>query len=226
MTHGEEGGRDGSIPWYWPAWAADAPLPRFSVWDTESSHGRYASRTKTIEFTDLVKFHGHACDGLFRGGIALAQALPRLYPDGRIDRTATRVLSKNSPCLGDVAAYLTGGRVRFGSQDVRDDPGVWFIVQRLDNGRTVSVREAAGFYPAELTALESRLVSEGAAAPETLDRLQQAQWAWVRDVLLPSDWAAVYPCTEETAFTWTEVPYGHLGIRTDVLFKGVPRSAP
>ena len=29
-----------------------------------------------------------------------------------------RSISRNSPCLGDAASYLTGTRVRFGTQDV------------------------------------------------------------------------------------------------------------
>ncbi len=66
---------------------------------------------KPIVVKDLVKFHGHACDGLFRGASALAIGLSVLFPNGIIDRTDLRVLSRNSPCLGNVAAYVTGGRL-------------------------------------------------------------------------------------------------------------------
>jgi hypothetical protein len=96
---------DNEVAWYWPDWAAQAPLPTFRVRDTESSHGRYAQEAKTILVKDLVKFHGHACNGLFRGVMALSMALTTLFPDGVVDRTDLRVLSRNSPCLGDVAAY-------------------------------------------------------------------------------------------------------------------------
>ena len=112
--------------WYISDAAKNAKyMPEFKVIDTESSHGRYSDRTKIITFVDLIKFHGHGCDGLFRGMYAMYVGLSSLFPNGIIDRTDLRVISRNSPCLGDVASYLTGGRVRFGTQDVRNIPGVW-----------------------------------------------------------------------------------------------------
>jgi formylmethanofuran dehydrogenase subunit E len=217
---------DNTPDWYWPAWASEVSWPRFHVRDTASSHGRYADGTKCITFKDLVKFHGHPCDGLFRGGVALSRAFALLTGDSPVDRTDLRVMSRNSPCLGDVAAYLTGGRTRFGTQDVRDEAGVWYIVGRLSDGATVRVVERSGFYPHDLQALEATLVATRQAEPDTLDRLQAAQWAWVRDVLSTADWDAAYPAERLPDFHWEQVPYGHLGIRTDVLFKNVPRVVP
>jgi hypothetical protein len=94
--------------------------PEFEVLDSESTLGRYASMTKTITLKDLVKFHGHACDGLVQAAGAMSLALHELFPDGVIDRTDLRILSKNSPCFMDVSAYLTGGRINFGTLDVDD----------------------------------------------------------------------------------------------------------
>ena len=214
---------DSAVAWYWPEWAAQADLPTFRVRDTESSHGRYARKTMTIVVKDLVKFHGHACDGLFRGVMTLARALDGLFPDGVIDRTDLRVLSRNSPCLGDVAAYLTGGRVRFGTQDVRDEPGVWFVVQCLTTGATVRVTETPGAYPAQLAAEESRLVAAGTATPDSLDALQAAQWDWVRAVLLTTPPDTLYRVTPVSDVVWEPVPYAHAGRRIDVLFRDIPR---
>ena len=219
----EEIGDNGET-WYWPEWAASASLPPFQVRDTESSHGRYAQRAKTITFKDLVKFHGHACDGLFRGASAMAVAMPVLFPSGVIDRTDLRVLSRNSPCLGDVAAYLTGGRVRFNSQDVQNKPGVWFIIQQMSTGNTIQVEENAGVYPQELSDEEAQLVSSRLANPEQLDRLQTAQWHWVQSVLLKTPWEELYTVQEIPQFVWQDVSYDHIGLRTDVLFKNVPRT--
>lgn len=212
---------DNTIEWYWPLWAASAVLPEFRVRDTQSSHGRYAVGTKTIGVKDLVKFHGHACDGLFRGAFALAVALPTLFPDEVIDRTDLRVLSRNSPCLGDVAAYLTGGRVRFNSQDVRDEPGVWFVVQQISTGKGVRVVENPGIYPAVLSEEEGQLVASGLATPRQIDELQAAQWAWVQEVLLRTPPEELYTVSVEV-FIWEDVPYDHRGRRSDVLFKQVP----
>jgi formylmethanofuran dehydrogenase subunit E len=220
------GGGDNAVAWYWPAWAAQADLPTFQVRDTESSHGRYAPETKTILVKDLVKFHGHACDGLFRGVMALSRAVAVLFPDdGVLDRTDLRVLSRNSPCLGDVAAYLTGGRVRFNTQDVRDEPGVWFVVQRITTGETVRVTENPDVYPAHLTAEESRLVAAGTATPTALDALQAAQWDWVRTVLLTTPTETLYTVTAIPNGVWESVPYAHAGRRTDILFRDIPRQA-
>ena len=72
-------------------------IPVFTVLDTESSHGRYSQSTKEITFDDLVKFHGHACDGLYRGTYALSVAFKILFPNGVIDRTDLRAISRNSP---------------------------------------------------------------------------------------------------------------------------------
>jgi formylmethanofuran dehydrogenase subunit E len=214
---------DNAVVWYWPEWAAQADLPAFQVRDTESSHGRYARETKTILVKDLVKFHGHACDGLFRGVFALAFALDALFPEGIVDRTDLRVLSRNSPCLGDVAAYLTGGRVRFNTQDVRNEPGVWFVVQRITTGDTVRVTENSDVYPAHLTAEESRLVAAGTATPEALDALQTAQWDWVRTVLLAAPRTSFYTVTAVPHFRWEPVPYDHAGPRTDIIFRDISR---
>jgi len=211
--------------WYWPEWAAHANrLPMFQVRDTESSHGRYADGVKTITVKDLVKFHGHACDGLFRGATALAQGLSALFPDGVIDRTDLRVLSRNSPCLGDVAAYLTGGRIRFNTQDVRDIPGVWFIINRISTGDTVRVVEQPEVYPTTLAAWEARLVAQGKASPKDIDGLREAQWEWVRTVLLTHDPTAIYSVERLDHWPWEAVPYGRVGIRTDVLFKHTRKS--
>lgn len=209
--------------WYWSVAAQTAPyLPVFRVRDTESSHGRYATEIKRIDGIDLVRFHGHPCDGLFRGMYAMSLALESLFPDGVVDRTDLRFLSRNSPCLGDVGAYLTGGRVRFGTQDVANRPGVWYIVQRISTGKTVEVAEGEGFFPREMINMESQLAHlsqrEKSEAVATLKRMQED---WLRNSLFPSRPEENYT-VREIDFEWEDVPYAHKGERTDVLYKDVP----
>jgi len=196
-------------------------LPVFFVLDTESSHGRYSGYAKEIKFEDIVKFHGHACDGLYRGIYALSVAFNLLFTDGVIDRTDLRAMSRNSPCLGDAASYLTGARVRFGTQDVTNQQGVWYILQRISSGETVEVREEHGFFPEEISNAEASLFSaSGEELRARMDRLKDLQDNWVKDTLLKTQPADHY-LAKKIDYNWNDVPYSNKGIRTDVLFKDV-----
>lgn len=196
-------------------------MPSFKVLDTESSHGRYSKSTKDIGFEDLVKFHGHACDGLYRGAYALSVALKSLFSDDIIDRTDLRAISRNSPCLGDAASYLTGARVRFGTQDVRNQEGVWYIVQRISTGETVEVKEEAGFFNKDIIELESSLsLAQADELPGKLDNLKALQDDWVSNVLLKTRPEEHYH-SSRIEYSWKEVPYANKGIRTDIIFKDV-----
>jgi formylmethanofuran dehydrogenase subunit E len=194
-------------------------LPVFHVLDTESSHGRYSGSTKEIKFEDIVKFHGHACDGLYRGVYALSVALDLLFPDGVVDRTDLRAISRNSPCLGDAASYLTGARIRFVTQDVTSQPGVWYILQKISSGETVEVKEEPGFFPEEIVEAEASVASaSGEELSAALDRLKALQDNWVKNSLLetpPSD----HYSAKKIDYKWTDVQYSNKGIRTDVIFK-------
>ncbi|MFG1450520.1 MAG: formylmethanofuran dehydrogenase subunit E family protein [Thermoplasmataceae archaeon] len=201
----------------------DKNLPVFKVLDTESSHGRYSQSTKEITFHDLVKFHGHACDGLYRGTYALSVAFKVLFPDEVIDRTDLRAISRNSPCLGDAASYLTGARVRFGTQDVMSENGVWYILQRISTGETVRVTEDSGFFPAEISEAEASLfAATKEELPEKLDRLRSLQDNWVKNTLLKTRPANHYHA-RSIEHKWREVPYSNKGMRTDIIFKDVIR---
>ena len=196
-------------------------MPSFKVLDTESSHGRYSKSTKDIGFEDLVKFHGHACDGLYRGAYALSVALKSLFSDYIVDRTDLRAISRNSPCLGDAASYLTGARVRFGTQDVRNQEGVWYIVQRISTGETVEVKEEAGFFNKDIIELESSLsLAQADELPGKLDNLKALQDDWVSNVLLKTRPEEHYH-SSRIEYSWKEVPYANKGIRTDIIFKDV-----
>lgn len=94
-----------SVTSYYPGWMAEAPhAPTIEVLDTESSLGPYATKTKTIGLKDLIKMHGHPCDGLVTAACALKVGLDSLYANETIDRTDTACITNNSPCYGDAAA--------------------------------------------------------------------------------------------------------------------------
>ena len=187
-------------------------LPVFKVLDTESSHGRYSQYTKEITFDDLVKFHGHACDGLYRGTYALSVAFKILFPSGVIDRTDLRAISRNSPCLGDAASYLTGARVRFGTQDVMNEPGVWYILQRISTGEAVKVTEEDGFFPAKISDAEASLISATKEElPEMLDHLKSLQDNWVKNTLLKTRPEDHYHA-RKIEHKWNDVSYSNKAI--------------
>ncbi|MBK7819033.1 MAG: hypothetical protein IPJ60_16985 [Sphingobacteriaceae bacterium] len=81
--------------------------PSIKVLDTDFSKGRLQN-VQTITLNDAVKLHGHLCDGLVVGFLGLKEGLYKLYPDSIIDRTNNRIVSKPSPCLTDIAIFMTG----------------------------------------------------------------------------------------------------------------------
>lgn len=192
-THGAEGAEP-SAAWYVPPWLNEAiALPSFEVIDTRSAQGRLHGRSKVVTIADLALFHGHVCDGLVRAAYALRALGDVAFPGAPFDRSDLLVVSKNSPCLGDVGAYLTGGRARFGTHRLDESLGVGFIVQIRSTRTTWEVREEAGFFPAIVSAweaalLDDRLIAEGLLSADDKAALvavnEAVQWDWLRTVLL------------------------------------------
>jgi len=210
--------RDGSANWYYFGWMAEAPYaPVFHVRDTESSLGPYAEQTKTITMKDLVKMHGHPCDGLVTAACAMKVGLDVLYPDGVADRTDTGCITKNSPCYGDVAAYLTGGRIRFGTQKIDLSLGDEFILYRFSTGKAVKVSLKPGVFPAPVQALEDK-IRNGKFTDEEMRTCQQIEWNYARD-LLQHPLADSFDIQTLENFKWTPDLYEHLGKRGDVINK-------
>jgi len=194
-TPGPDGGRNGGesidgsrAPWYVPAWLDVPGLPTFEVIDTRSAQGRLDPRSKTVTVADLVLFHGHACDGLLRGAWAMRALADVALGGAPFDRSDLLVVSKNSPCLGDVAAYLTGGRARFGTHRLDASLGVGFQIRVRSSGVTWEVREDPGFFPDLIGAWEAALLGDldEDDKRELLAHHESVQWDWVRDALLPS----------------------------------------
>jgi hypothetical protein len=178
----------GGDRWYVPGWLDVAGLPAFEVIDTRSAQGRLDTRPKTVTVADLVLFHGHACDGLLRGVWAMRALADVALGTAPFDRSDLMVVSKNSPCLGDVAAYLTGGRARFGTHRLDHTLGVGFQIEVLSTGAAWEVREEPGFFPDLIARWETALLEDldNADKAELLPVHEAAQWDWVREALLPS----------------------------------------
>jgi len=183
--------------------------------DTDFSKGRLGN-IQNIDLDDLVKFHGHLCDGLVVGHLALQQAMHELYPNGIIDRTNTRIVSNPSPCLTDAAIYTTGGRYQFNSFYVSNEIDGIFTVQRIDTKKTVTVKIKKGLKPQEIDNLGA-LAVKGELSACNLDLLKSMEDDFT-ETLLTTDPKVNFIVTEITDFKWNPVLKSHY-IKTDILNK-------
>lgn len=218
-------GQGDNVPdWYYPQWLAEAAhAPVFRVRDTVNKYGRYSSEPKIITVKDLIKFHGHFCGGLVEGAVALKLAFDRLFPEGMIDRTDLRIASNNSACGGDVAAYLTGARTRFGSHLI--DPKLKesdFVVQRVSTGATVRVVINAATYPHDVRE-QMRKIESGKFAPADIDRFQDLQWEYARK-LVSRPAAESVDLVESPQYVWPDPPCRDMGRRRDNDYRNVPEA--
>lgn len=129
------------------------------VIDTDFSKGRLTNE-QNITLWDIQKLHGHLCDGLVVGFLGLREGLYQLYPDSIIDRTNTRIVAKSSPCIGDVGLYLTGGRYQFNSFYINNAINGIFVVQRIDNHKSIAVTMKKDVKPSAIDELGAKAVQQ------------------------------------------------------------------
>ena len=166
-----------SPAWYYPDWIKDAKYNEpIQVLDTDSALGRYSLKTKELSIKDIVEFHGHPCDGLVIAFVEIREVFKKLFPDGIVDRTDLRVVSKNGPCWVDTAAMMTGARINFGTLSLDPKIGDGFIVQKVSTGEAYSVHLKPGVFPKEQAELEGKiraLRAEGKPVdPKEIDRVE------------------------------------------------------
>lgn len=173
--------------------------PELAVIDTVSSLGPLARKPRRVTLEDLVLWHGHSCDGLVAAAIGLCHGLPMLFEDGPVDRTDLCVATNGSACYGDVAAYLTGARHRYGSLHVDPALGDEWVVHRRSTATTLRIRLRAGIKPSELPGLEPRLRAAG-CPPDLMRQVADLQARFTRTLLAarPQDlfvdeWLDAYP---------------------------------
>ncbi len=173
---------------FFPAWAETATFNRpLSVLDTDGALGRRNLHPKRLTLRDLALVHGHMCDGMVAAWTELGVALRTLFPDGVIDRTDVRAVSKNGACWVDTVAWATGARVNHGTLMLDNAVGNAFILQRLSNGVALRVSLKDGVFPADLGALEesirSRRASGQAVSAGDIDRVEQLADSYSRKLL-------------------------------------------
>ncbi|WP_027001091.1 formylmethanofuran dehydrogenase subunit E family protein [Eisenibacter elegans] len=193
-------------------------FPEFETIDTDFSKGRLTHKQK-ITIDDLEKFHGHLCDGLVVGAFAMKEAMKELYPNQLIDRTNLRIVSKPSPCLTDVAIYLTGGRYQFNTFYVDAEFEGLYIIQRIDNLKTVSVSLNNGVKPTAIDSLGNIAIQQK-LSPCDIDHLQKLEDDFTQN-LIQSDPTKLFTVKEIQHFEWqpkTKNDY----LKTDIINKNLP----
>jgi acetolactate decarboxylase len=193
-------------------------FPEFETIDTDFSKGRLNHKQK-ITINDLEKFHGHLCDGLVVGALAVQVAMKELYPNEPIDRTNLRIVSKPSPCLTDISIYLTGGRYQFNTFYVDTDFEGLYIIQRIDDLKTVSVSLNKGVKPTAIDSLGNIAIQKN-LSPCDIDHLRKLEDDFTQ-ALIHSDPTKLFTVKEISNFQWipkTKNDY----LKTDILNKNLP----
>lgn len=193
-------------------------FPEFETIDTDFSKGRLKHK-QTITIKNLEKFHGHLCDGLVVGALAIQEAMNELYPNQPIDRTNLRIISKPSPCLTDVAIYLTGGRYQFNTFYVDTEFEGLYIIQRIDNLKTVSVSLNNGVKPTAIDSLGNIAIQQN-LSPCHIDYLRKLEDDFTQS-LIHSDPGRLFTTKEMPSFEWNPKTKNDY-LKTDILNKNVP----
>ena len=191
--------------------------PQIKVIDTDFSKGQLDKEQK-INLNDLVKFHGHLCDGLVVGYLGLDEALKKLYPDNIIDRTNTRIISKSSPCLTDAAVYLTGGRYQFNTFYVDNSIDGLYQIQRIDSKEAVQVKLKSGVKPKIIDSL-GKLAVQKKLNYDELRELKKTEDNFSKK-LLNSNASEIFKISTINDMNWNP-KVKHDYIKTDILNKDV-----
>lgn len=187
----------------------------FEVVDTDFSKGRLGFQ-QSIDLDDLVKFHGHLCDGLVLGALAMQVSMDVLYPNQAIDRTNLRIVSQSSPCLTDVAVYITGGRYQFNTFYVDNDIESIYIIQKIDDEKTLKIALNKGVKPHAIDSLGALAVNQKLDACE-IDYLRALENDFT-DYLFATSSNEIFSVEEIFNFKWNP-NFIKTFIKTDVVNK-------
>jgi hypothetical protein len=102
-------------PTWYSSMVAKPHAPVFEMLATQGTQGRYYPYTYPVTLKDLVRFHGHDCEGTTSAANCAWVAFKILFPDGIIDRSVLWGISGESPCWSDATAFLTGARIQYGN---------------------------------------------------------------------------------------------------------------
>ena len=196
---------DRTPTWYAPMMAKPY-APTFEILATRGTQGRYYPYTYTVTLKDMIKWHGHDCEGTIHAANAAKVAFKILFPDGIIDRSVLWGISGPSPCWSDAVAFLTGARLQYGNLGFfRDkDYGHAILLYREDTrvavlatwkkgindipGEPVVLPGSIAWTPAvsmrEMMELKRAVKAAGGTpTPYQVDLMRYQQWRHVNDIL-------------------------------------------
>lgn len=196
---------DRSPTWY-ASMVARPYAPTFEMLATQGTQGRYYPYTYPVTLKDMVRFHGHDCEGTTHAANAAWVAFRLLFPDGIIDRSVLWGISGESPCWSDAVAFLTGARLQYGNLGYfRNKDYSHAIVLYREDTRTAVLatwKEGINNIPGEPVVLPGRISwkpritmkdvealkavvkqAGGQPTPYQVDLMRHQQWLHVNDIL-------------------------------------------
>lgn len=193
-------------PTWYASMVARPHAPVFEMLATQGTQGRYYPYTYPVTLKDLVRFHGHDCEGTSHAANAAWVAFRTLFPDGIIDRSVLWGISGESPCWSDAAAFLTGARLQYGNlgffKDKRYSHAI--VLYREDTKVAVLATWKAGInnIPGEPVMLPGKIAWQpkitmkdvealkavvkqagGEPTPYQVDLMRYQQWVHINDIL-------------------------------------------
>ncbi len=212
--------------WYYPALAKEAKYNTpLHVKDTDSALGRFNVKTKSMDLKTLTLAHGHLCDGLSVAYVELSAVLRKLFPEGYVDRTDVRIVSKNSPCLVDAAALMSGARINFKTLSIDNSVGLGYIVERVSTHEAYEVHLKEGVFPKEQANFEHHirdLRKQGKMVDaKSIDKAESMANALITKLLnTPASELVEIKKLNNYTFSFTTKDFGS---RSDIINKSMPR---
>ena len=191
--------------WYAPMVALPY-APVFEILATKGTQGRYYPYTYALTVKDMIKWHGHDCEGTTHAAACIKVALGILFPDGIIDRSVLGGISGPSPCWSDAVAFLTGARLQYGNLGFFKDKNYAHAIAlyRMDTdvAALATYKKGINTIPGEPVVLPEKITWQpqvdtqevmnlkklvknagGKPTPYQVDQLRYYQWRHINDIL-------------------------------------------
>jgi hypothetical protein len=195
-----------NVPTWYAPMVAKPYAPVFEILATKGTQGRYYPYTYAVTIKDMIKWHGHDCEGTTHAANMMKVAFEILFPDGIIDRSVLKGISGTGPCWSDAVAFLTGARLQYGNLGFfkNKDYNHAIILYRTDTRVAVLAtwKEGINNIPGEPVVLPGKIDwttkvnmqavldlktevknAKGNPTPYQVDLLRFYQWQHVNDIL-------------------------------------------